>query len=268
MKRLDDKNLLIEIQIIESRVYYELHNVARAKGALTGARAAANATYCPPLLQAEIDQLGGMLCAEERDFKTAFSYFYEAFETYQISDGYEEEATGCLKNMLLCKIMMGAKDDVAGLLNGKAALKFAGVGLDSMRAVSQAHNDRSLKAFEQALVDYEGQLKGDAFIESHLKDLYGKLLEQNLCRIIEPYSNVEIEHVAKQIELPVHTIHKRLSQMILDKKFKGILDQASGCLVVYDDDVENKTYANAVESIANMNKVVSRLGEKAGAKLS
>ena len=31
MKRLDDKNLLIEIQIIESRVYYEIHNVPRAK---------------------------------------------------------------------------------------------------------------------------------------------------------------------------------------------------------------------------------------------
>ena len=112
MKCLDDKNLLIEIQIIESRVYYEIHNVARAKGSLTGARAAANATYCPPLLQAEIDQLGGMLCAEERDFKTAFSYFYEAFETYQINEGYETHATGCLKNMILCKIMMGAKDDV------------------------------------------------------------------------------------------------------------------------------------------------------------
>jgi len=45
-----------------------------------------------------------MLCAEERDFKTAFSYFYEAFETYQIQENYEVHATGCLKNMLLCKV--------------------------------------------------------------------------------------------------------------------------------------------------------------------
>jgi len=164
--------------------------------------------------------------------------------------------------------MMGAKADVAGLLNGKPALKFAGVDLDSMRAVSQAHNDRSLKAFEQAQVDYEGQLKGDAFIETHLEDLYSKLLEENLVRIIEPYSNVEIAHVAKQIELPLDIIHKRLSQMILDKKFKGILDQASGCLVVYDDDAESKTYNSTVESISNMDKVVQRLGEKANAKLA
>jgi 26S proteasome regulatory subunit N6 len=267
IKRLDDKNLLIEIQIIESRVYYEVHNVARAKGSLTGARAAANATYCPPLLQAEIDFLGGMLCAEERDFKTAFSYFYEAFETYTISDGEADHATKCLKNMILCKIMLGFKDDATGLLNGKSALKYVGVDLDAMRAIAQAHADRSLKAFEQALVDFEKQLKGDLFISMHLKDLYNKLLEENLCRIIEPYSKVEIEQVAKIIELPLDTIHRKLSTMILDKKFKGILDQGNGCLVVYEDEPEEKTYQSVVGSITNLDKVVLRLGEKAAAKL-
>merc|ERR1712070_1042609 len=267
IKRLDDKNLLIEIQIIESRVYYEVHNVARAKGSLTGARAAANSTYCPPLLQAEIDFLGGMLCAEERDFKTGFSYFYEAFETYTITDGYQADAVMCLKNMILCKIMMGQKDDVAGILNGKSALKYVGIDLDAMRAISQAYNDRSLKAFEQALVDFEKQLKGDVFIKSHLQDLYDKLLEENLVRIIEPYSKVEIDQVAKVIELPLNTIHKKLSQMILDKKFRGILDQGNGCLVVYEDTAEDKMYQSAIQSIGNMDKVVQRLGEKAAAKL-
>jgi len=267
IKRLDDKNLLIEIQIIESRVYYEVKNAARAKGSLTGARAAANATYCPPLLQAEIDFLGGILCAEERDFKTGFSYFYEAFETYTITDGEQENATKCLKNMVLCKIMMGQKDEVAGILNGKSALKYVGIDLDAMRAISQAYNDRSLKAFEQALVDFEKQLKGDLFIKSHLQDLYDKLLEENLVRIIEPYSKVEIEQVATVIELPLATIHKKLSQMILDKKFRGILDQGNGCLVVFEDDVQDKMYSSAIQSIGNMDKVVQRLGEKAAAKL-
>jgi len=267
VKRLDDKNLLIEIQIIESRVYYEVHNIARSRGALTGARAAANATYCPPLLQAEIDLLGGILCAEEHDYKTAYSYFYEAFETYTISDGEERNATLCLKNMLLCKIMLGQKDDASSILNGKNALKHAGIELEAMRAISQAHNDRSLKAFEQAIVDFEAQLKGDLFINNHLQDLYGKLLEENLCRIIEPFSKVEIVQVAKLIDLPLNTIHKKLSQMILDKKFKGILDQGNGCLNVYEDEPEDKTYTAAVESITNMGKVVERLGEKATKKL-
>ena len=62
----------------------------------------------------------GILHGEEKDFKTAFSYFYEAFEGY---DSVEHPfALDGLKYMLLCKIMLGAPDDVQSLLTGKMGL--------------------------------------------------------------------------------------------------------------------------------------------------
>ena len=43
------------------------------------------------------------------------------------------------------------------------------------------------------------ELSSDTTIRTHLSALYDTLLEQNLLRIVEPYSVVEIEYVAQQV---------------------------------------------------------------------
>jgi len=74
------------------------------QASLTAAKTSATAIYCPPELQASIDMQSGILHAEEKDYKTAYSYFFEALEGYS---GLEDpRAVLALKYMLLCKIML------------------------------------------------------------------------------------------------------------------------------------------------------------------
>ena len=93
-------------------------------------------------------------------------------------------------------------------------------------------------------------MEDDLIVQKHLDSLYNSMLEQNLCRsetskfnfyiywlwyfrIIEPYSKVQVDYVAGKIGLPKAEVEKKLSQMILDKKFLGILDQETGVLVIF-----------------------------------
>ncbi|CAF0789637.1 unnamed protein product [Rotaria sordida] len=258
LKKLDDKQLLVEVQLFESKTYFALSNLQKARAALTSARTTANGIYTPPKLQASLDLQSGILhAAEDKDFKTAFSYFYEAFEGYdQINSN---KGIVALKYMLLSKVMMNTPDDVNALMSVKLALKYSGRDVEAMKAVAQASKKRSLADFQQALKDYKTELSDDPMVHSHLGTLYDNLLEQNLCRLLEPFSNVQIEHIAHLINLPQDVVEKKLSQMILDKKFIGILDQGSSNIVIFDETPSDTQYQDALVIIQNMSKVVDTL---------
>ncbi|GAA6063938.1 hypothetical protein JCM10212_002136 [Sporobolomyces blumeae] len=260
LKRLDDKMILTEVHLLESRVNYALVNMPKAKAALTSARTAANSIYCPPLLQAQLDMQSGVLHAEEKDYKTGYSYFFEAFEGLSSQD--DPKAVSALKYMLLCKVMLGLSEDVDSIATGKLAQKYAGADTDAMKKVAKAHADRSLSDFEELLRVNKKELSDDPIIRNHLSALYDTLLEQNLVRIIEPYSRVEIAHVAELVKQPVREVENKLSQMILDKVFHGILDQGAGCLIVFDEPEVDKAYDASLETIENVSKIVEQLFQR------
>jgi 26S proteasome regulatory subunit N6 len=258
VKKLDDKMLLVEIHLIECRTHYALQNTPKSKAALTASKTNANAIHCPPLLQADIDLWSGIVTAREKDFRTAYSYFYEAFEAYNAADKHEK-ARSSMKYMLLTKIMYNRPEDTASLINSKTGLKYTGIDIDAMAAVAKAHQDRSLKKFEAVREQFKAQLDGDDVIAGHLSDLNETLLEQNVLRILEPFSHVEIDHVAELLELPLERTQGKLREMILDQKLNGTLDQGVGVLIVFDQEKVQSTYDNALKTIKNTSQVLDTL---------
>jgi len=261
LKRLDDKMILTEVHLLESRAYRGIGNLAKAKAALTSARTAANSIYCPPHLQARLDLQSGILHAEDKDYSTAYSYFFETFENLSAQD--DPSALGALKYMLLCKVMLNLPEDVTSLLSIKLASKYAQLrDVESMRAIARAHQQRNLADFEKALKDYQQELSSDPTIRTHLAGLYDTLLETNLRRIVESYSVIEIAYIAQQVGQGRQAVEIKLSQMILDKSLHGVLDQGRGCLILYDESEADNTYGAAISTLEQVGKVVDSLYAK------
>ncbi|CAF2160102.1 BnaA07g08190D [Brassica napus] len=233
-RRLDDKLLLVDIDLLESKLHFSLRNLPKAKAAPTAARTAANAIYYPPAQQGTIDFQSGILNAEEKYCKTGYKYFFKGFESFNALGN--SRAVSTFKYMLFCKIMVSQADDVVGIISSKAGLQ-------------------SLKLFENAIYDYKAEIEDDPVIHRHLSSLYDTLLEQNRCRLIEPFSRVEIAHIAELIELPIDHVEK-LSQMILDKKFTGTLDQGAGCLIIFEDLKADAIYSATLDTIATWRRLL------------
>jgi 26S proteasome regulatory subunit N6 len=219
-----------------------------------------------------------VLHAEEKDFKTAYSYYYEAFEGYDSVDS--PMAITALKYMLLCKIMLGmyvvvfvyslvclhllfvcccSPEDVQSVVSGKMALKYSGIELEVMQNIAKACKSKSISELERVVEEHRQHVSADPIVKSHLEALNSALLEKNLLQIIEPYSKVEVQHVARAIKLPQEEVERKLSRLILDKSLNGILDQGQGVLIVYENSGSDQTYSTGLEVISRMGKVVDSL---------
>ncbi|KAI5955270.1 RPN6 [Candida jiufengensis] len=264
-KKLDDKSSLVEVQLLESKIYHALRNIPKSKAALTSARTSANSIYCPTILQAELDCQSGILNMEDKDYKTAFSYFYESFEGFNSQQSEENSKTSVkvLKYMLLSKIMLNLIDDVNNILKNKNVIQYQSKDIDAMKSIAVAYSNRSLKEFENSLIQYSTELKSDEIIKNHFNSLYDQLLQVNLLKIIKSYECVELDHIAKVIGLNVKQVEGKLSQMILDKIFYGVLDQGNGWLIIYDEPKKDAAYNASLDLIKNLSGVVDLLYEKA-----
>lgn len=114
------------------------------------------------------------------------------------------------------------------------------------------------------------------------------------CRLVEPFTNVEVAHIAMLIELPVAAVEGKLSQMVLDKQFAGenagsrpfplcgihracrncgacmpcshlsagTLDQGCGTLKVYEEPPPAAIAHTTLKTFDSMNRVVEALATR------
>lgn len=78
--------------------------------------------------------MSGLIAADEKDYNTAYSYFYETFEGYRSLN--DPQAGTAFKFMLFSKIMNKQSDDALNLIYSAVALKYQGREVEAMKEVA------------------------------------------------------------------------------------------------------------------------------------
>ena len=262
LKRYEDNLGLIQLLLLESKIYYATNGISKAKASLTSVKTLITKVYVEPKLQANIDMHAGILAAYEKDFNLAYSYFFEAFDVYNIpSKKRRNKGLRAFEYMILCKIVGGHIEEVNNVVLSKQGKDYYGPEVEALRSIESAVKEKSIKLLEDNIAKNKKYIT-DRVINYHISNLHNDLLEKNLIKIIKPYSVVEIDFVAKTIGLNYQDVLNRLRQMILDKKINGILDQGKGSLIIYDVDSANPYLDKSIETFKNLEKVVEALDKK------
>lgn len=234
LKKYDDKVNLISLYIFESKAYYEIKDFSKARASLTSARSMAVSSACPAYLQAQIDLLNGMYLTDEHSFETSNSYFIESLECFY-QDKQIENSKISLRYIILSKILSKKYSDIPTILESKPAFYIRDDPVvQVLNDIAKICKNRNLKEYSELLHRNRTSLETDGYIYRHLNYIYNLLLDQNILKIIEPYSHIKIQFIANKLGFPEGVIESKLRNMILDKSILGILDHVSKCLLLYD----------------------------------
>ena len=257
LRKIDHKSQLVEVHLIESKTYRALDDYSRAKAALTAARTNAAAVYIPPLLQGDLDLESGIIFIEESEYRTANSYLMEAFEAF---DSSKSPLASCaLRYGLLSKILNGHPEECYSTVTGVKRQGIIDRGIEGMLSIAKAAEAKSLQQLFSAIDKYNDIIESDPVVRNSLNRLTQDLQEQHLLRVVTPYSSIELSHICELIELPIDMVQNTVTQMILDGKLHGSINQHDGILNITDPEEMSNFAKDSETLIEKLDTVVDAL---------
>eukprot|EP00768_Dysnectes_brevis_P002702 gnl/Dysnectes_brevis/1990_a2290_1057.p1 GENE.gnl/Dysnectes_brevis/1990_a2290_1057~~gnl/Dysnectes_brevis/1990_a2290_1057.p1 ORF type:complete len:406 (-),score=147.92 gnl/Dysnectes_brevis/1990_a2290_1057:22-1239(-) len=252
LKRKEVKAQLVRAYVAAARAYVSLKQTRRARASVLAGRAIK--AQLPASLQSRLDHVSGAVSLVAGEFAGALGYFSEAHNS-----GLDCTA---LKSMVYIMLGQPKRVDavVAEMAEGAGPLETA------VRSLALAVTGRrDLRKFNNAADAVLAAPGCDPLIESCVTRLRTEFTDEHLVRVLRPYRRVELGELTRVTGLEEDQVIPKLSSMILEGTLDGVIDQASGCLLLGSvaGDATTALLAASLQAVRGMAQTVAVLQQRA-----
>jgi COP9 signalosome complex subunit 2 len=99
-----------------------------------------------------------------------------------------------------------------------------------MVSLKHAFENNDIKSIQEVLSDKNVNLLSDPFINNYLNDLLRSVRLKALEAMCKPYKSVKLSFLAANLNVQADEIRSLLSELILEEKLEGQIDQVNGFL--------------------------------------
>lgn len=218
-------NLLLEVFAMEIQMCSAAKNHSRMK-AVYNETQKLNSVINDPRTTAIIREAGGKIYMNEKKWALALDEMFESFKSYQESGN--TRARTVLKYVILASILADSEINYAQTREAKVYMEDKQIIAITQLRTAFEQND--INQIQKVLNSKESHILDDPFINQYLDDLLRNIRLNVIIARVKPYKTVSLEYLAKELTLTREDICGLLSELILEEKIKGEIDQLNGFL--------------------------------------
>jgi hypothetical protein len=181
-----------------------------------------------PRTLALIQELGGKMHMQAREYEAAGKTFFQAFKSYD--EAGDPSRLKCLKYLVMASMLHAS---TINPFDSQEARPYRDdPEILAMTNLVQAFHNNDIQTFERILRRNEGRIMDDEFVREHVEDLLRTIRTQVLRSVIRPYTRMSLAAISKELnDIPVADVENLLVGLILDRKLDGKIDQVEGVLL-------------------------------------
>mmetsp|Transcript_14885 Transcript_14885/g.21951 ORF Transcript_14885/g.21951 Transcript_14885/m.21951 type:complete len:498 (+) Transcript_14885:171-1664(+) len=218
---------LMEIHALQIQLYSRQKDNKKLREVFNRAMAVRGGIPHPRTI-ALIQEFGGKMHMAANEYEAAGKTFFQAFKSYD--EAGDPNRLRCLKYLVMASMLHAS---TINPFDSQEARPYRDdPQIVAMTNLVQAFHSNDIQAFEKILRENQGRIMEDEFVREHVEELLRTIRRQVLCRLIQPYTRISLQAIAKELnDIPVPDVESLLVGLILDGKLDGEIDQLEGILL-------------------------------------